>query len=294
MGLFNSLTSDSRRTLSGKMKGCRFDSILDAVKHFAYLIPDGINFSHQDLIDVFSAVNLDTRGLADILVQLSRKGNFLVPTQQQHLSGFSDMQRHAFHIEALSRQRYEDSLAPQKPSGEEEVIDTSTGLAVFISHSTQDSEIAEAVCEVLTKALALSSDRVRCTSVAGHRLPPGAHVDDQLKQEIIEATAFIGIITDVSIESAYVLFELGARWGAKRHLAPLLASGADSAMLKGPLSAFHAASCDDAAGIHELIESIAEVVGKPRGSPAGYQKQLDALLRASNEARAQREDKRSA
>lgn len=56
-------------------------------------------------------------------------------------------------------------------------------------------------------------NRIRCTSVSGYGLPAGAHVDSQLQKEVGEAATLIALMTGVSVESAYVLFEVGARWG---------------------------------------------------------------------------------
>jgi len=81
-------------------------------------------------------------------------------------------------------------------------------------------------------------NRIRCTSVSGYGLPAGAHVDSQLQKEVGEAATLIALMTGVSVESAYVLFEVGARWGAGRHCVPLLAAGASPKVLRGPLGGY--------------------------------------------------------
>lgn len=94
-----------------------------------------------------------------------------------------------------------------------------------------------------------------------------------------EARVFIGLITKASIESAYVLFELGARWGAQLHLAPLLTSSADTNFLRGPLGGLNALSCDVSAQVHQLVSDIAAHLNTSAGSPAAYQKYVDTLVR---------------
>src|SRR5688572_19277140 len=94
---------------------------------------------------------------------------------------------------------------------------------VFISHSSQDSQLARQVVDLLRSSLNLRAQQIRCTSVDGYRLPAGANTDQQLREEALAARAFIGIISPFSLTSAYVLFELGARWGAGQPLFPLLA-----------------------------------------------------------------------
>jgi len=92
-----------------------------------------------------------------------------------------------------------------------------SGIEVFVSHSQKDNEIAEAFTNLLKLALNLQPEGIRCTSVEGHKLPLGARTDEQLPQEILGTRVFVGIVTSISIESAYVLFELGARWGPTNH-----------------------------------------------------------------------------
>jgi hypothetical protein len=104
-------------------------------------------------------------------------------------------------------------------------------IDVFISHSSQDARIAEALITLLRSALNILPNRIRCTSVEGFRLPAGVSTDDQLRIELRESKLFIAIITKASLQSTYVLFELGARWGANLHMIPLLAAGATPEIL---------------------------------------------------------------
>jgi len=86
-------------------------------------------------------------------------------------------------------------------------------IDVFISHSSQDIEVVKALIGLLRSALNIPNGRIRCTSVPGYALDPGAYVDGTLRREIKESAAFIALITPASLKSIYVLFELGARWG---------------------------------------------------------------------------------
>jgi hypothetical protein len=85
---------------------------------------------------------------------------------------------------------------------------------LFISHSSGDLAIIEPLVGLLRSALAISPDSLRCTSLDGYRLPGGASIDEQLRREVHDAEAFVGLISHRSLQSMYVLFELGARWGA--------------------------------------------------------------------------------
>lgn len=160
-------------------------------------------------------------------------------------------------------------------------VQADPGVAVvdiFISHSSADVEVAEALVALLRAALPLRAERIRCTSVEGYKLPAGATTDDQLRVEIYQANAFIGLVTASSMESAYVLFELGARWAAKKHLIPLLAAGATPKALRGPLGSYNALSSTSAADLHQLLSNLAAHLGLQLESAAAYQRALDTLV----------------
>jgi len=150
-------------------------------------------------------------------------------------------------------------------------------MQVFISHSSKDQLIAKRVVDLLRAALNLRPSDIRCTSVDGHRLEVGADTSSQLRRELIEARLFIGIISESSMSSAWVLFELGARWGAGRPLAPILAPSATTDLLKGPLAALNALSCSNSAQLHQLIRDIGHHLQITPNSPDSYQDQMDAF-----------------
>jgi hypothetical protein len=157
----------------------------------------------------------------------------------------------------------------------------SSTIDVFISHSSQDVKIAEALITLLRGALNISANRIRCTSVEGYRLPVGVSTDDQLRLELRESKIFIALITPVSLQSTYVLFELGARWGANLHMVPLLAAGAKPDILPGPLKGLNVLSCDEPAQVYQLVHDIAKTLDFRPESPAVYQKCMKELVEQS-------------
>jgi hypothetical protein len=79
----------------------------------------------------------------------------------------------------------------------------------------------------------------------------------------------------------YVTFELGARWGAQKHLLPILTPGADPSILSGPLSGINALKCDNAAQIHQLINDLGTELAVKIEPASVYQRQIDELLQYS-------------
>jgi hypothetical protein len=155
-------------------------------------------------------------------------------------------------------------------------------LLLFISHRSGDSPLAKSLIELFEKALKLPARGIRCTSVDGYRLPVGADTDEQLRRKVFESRAFIGLITPTSLSSAYVLFELGARWGAKKHLAPVLAHGVDAASLGGPLGGINALRIDERNQVVQLVEDVAEYLEINLEPAASYQSAIDAIVKEAS------------
>lgn len=150
-------------------------------------------------------------------------------------------------------------------------------IRLFLSHSSEDSEIAASLVQLFSTAIGLRSQEIRCTSIDGYRLPGGADFDEQLRDEILSAECFVGLVSEKSLSSAYVLFELGARWGAKKQLIPLLAPGASAESLKGPLKGLNALSCTKMAELQQLAHEISQTLSAQLEPPAVYQRHIEAI-----------------
>jgi hypothetical protein len=157
-----------------------------------------------------------------------------------------------------------------------------TTIKVFISHSSADVEIAKALITLLRDAIPdLHPSTIRCTSVPGNKLFGGADTDNQLRQEMRGAPVCLGLLTAQSLASTYVLFELGARWGAGSEFTPLVAAGLPMSQLKAPLNVMHAHSCDSETDLHQMLREIAEYLGLNLVGPDVYDNHLRKLVELS-------------
>ena len=150
-------------------------------------------------------------------------------------------------------------------------------IRLFISHSSKDSLFVQSLIDLIRAALNLESSQIRCTSIDGYRLPGGANTSEQLKQEVHHADTFIGIISAHSINSVYVVFELGARWGANRSLIPLIAPGTNTDILKGPLKEINALS-SNRSQLHQLLHQLSQELNVKLEPSASFERLIDNIL----------------
>lgn len=157
-------------------------------------------------------------------------------------------------------------------------INSSNMLDIFISHSSKDIEIASRLIRLLKSALNLSPEKIRCTSVPGYKLEGGTNTDEQLRLEVTTCKVLIGIVSESSLESMYVLFELGARWGQKLPFKPIVFSSSHLSKVGGPLHNLHIINVSNQSEIHQLIEEISRTLGKSLTSTAAFIDDISHLL----------------
>ena len=80
------------------------------------------------------------------------------------------------------------------------------------------------------------------------------------------------------MESTYVTFEIGARWGAEKPFIPLIAPSVGTEILTGPLAALNALSCERADHLHQLIRELAKQIQVEQFSPDTYQRKIEHML----------------
>ncbi|MGX9728538.1 MAG: toll/interleukin-1 receptor domain-containing protein [Candidatus Electronema sp. VV] len=151
-------------------------------------------------------------------------------------------------------------------------------IKIFISHSSADVKLAEAIVELLRDSIGLNPNDIRCTSVDGYRLPAGANTESILREEVNSSEVFLALLSEASIKSTYVIFELGARWSSGKRLFPLLAPKLKPVALNGPITSLNCLSCTSAAQLHQLVSEIADDLKIQVNKPSVYQKRIDNIL----------------
>jgi hypothetical protein len=178
-------------------------------------------------------------------------------------------------------QRITAEAATDRPESESPSSQEGAAIQLFISHASDDVELARRLVVLVSAALRLPATTIRCTSVDGYRLPAGANTSEQLRLEVHDSASFIGIVSHASIRSMYVLFELGARWGAGKNLIPLMAHGVPMSILGGPLAGLNALRADAGAQLHQLVSDLGEQLAIKPQSPAVFDHALHDVLQLS-------------
>lgn len=192
-------------------------------------------------------------------------------------------QQHNIGYRYIDRQIVKVDLKKQSTPRNHEPPGATSSMKVFISHSSADKYVAEAFVNLIRASLRLAARDIRCTSVDGYRLPGGADAADQLRQEVFESEVFVALLSPTSIASMFVMFELGARWGARKHLIPVLVRGLVPSALKPPLSAIHAVNGAEQGQLHQLLEDIASTLDLKLEPAAAYLASLEGFRKAATD-----------
>lgn len=154
---------------------------------------------------------------------------------------------------------------------------------VFISHSSNDRELAAALVEVLDKAFQLPHGDIRCTSLPGYGLESGAPISTTLHQELGKSSVVLGVLTHRGRHSDWVLFELGAAWGIGKLVIPILC-GLSHSDLPGPLAEQNAVNISDPSKVFELVETVKGELGLELQSAARVNEAITKLVQAASQS----------
>ena len=175
-----------------------------------------------------------------------------------------------------------DFLARSRQQQKQSVPSKMEQIDILVSHSQRDEDLAKAIIELLMEALGIPRGRIRCTSVVGHKLPGGTSIQTKLRQEINESRIFLGLLTPSSLDSTYVMFELGARWGVEKYWCLIKARGTQIGDLKGPLPAYHITDASSEEDLAQMIEDLAKELTVIPQNLAAFQTRIRTVVTLAN------------
>lgn len=169
-------------------------------------------------------------------------------------------------------------------------VDDIPPIRIFISHKHTDEEVASALIDYLIAALYIKPYEIRCTSVPGYGLPFGHSIHERLRKDLDGSLGFVAILTEDSLDSTWVKFELGGAWVKGKAIFPLLGPGlkfGDERL--GPLVQQRCISIDRAdsqTAVEDALHQLAVLLGvqqRPGGAvSAKLSKFIDIFRRHGN------------
>lgn len=154
------------------------------------------------------------------------------------------------------------AMNKQKESVAETESDVTEGAPqMFISHASKDVHLARELINCLNNCLALPDNAIRCTSVPGYGLDVGDDVERQLRRNIKDAKVVIGLCTPNSMQSGYMIMELGAAWVLEKRTCALLTPTMSFDALPGPIGGKHAIKLSSAPDVTGLMSTLSREIG---------------------------------
>lgn len=181
-----------------------------------------------------------------------------VPLGNAHRPAQGDAENREVGAKAVARVlAFIDGLPPVANDPDPQKGGPMSTIKIFISHAQPDHVVAKAFAHMIEGALVVPDGAIRCTSVDGYRLSPGDHGSERLRTDIVGCDVLVGLITEKSIASGYVVMELGAAWVLQKTTCAVLAPGVEFSRIPGPLVERHAIRWDRAADLALLVDAIA-------------------------------------
>lgn len=172
-------------------------------------------------------------------------------------------------------------------SGQPKAEATPMSPRIFISHDSDNAAIAELLIDFLKAGLVIEDLEIRCTSIAGHRLVGGDDTRSELRDDIHASEVVLCLITPDSIDSDWVLLELGAAWVLSKPAIAIVAHGATFKELPpifGLKHALQAAARVDMSGLFKGIAKWTTIKTRTE-NPEKVQAQLEKLVACAATAR---------
>lgn len=82
---------------------------------------------------------------------------------------------------------------------------------IFISHSSQNKEIAEQICAFLTR-FGIGEEKIFCSSIIGQGVGNGEKLNDAIGKAINKSKLLIYLLSNDFLNSSYCMEELGIGW----------------------------------------------------------------------------------
>lgn len=131
-------------------------------------------------------------------------------------------------------------------------------VKIFISHSSADKPVIEALQRVLQLACNLKQQDFFCTSISGMGCSGGDFFNETIRKSLQEASVVVAYLSKNYKQSEFCCAELGATWISRESklFVPLLDSELDYNVFGGVLNGTHLYKINDRANLLSTVQSI--------------------------------------
>lgn len=147
---------------------------------------------------------------------------------------------------------------------------------IFITHSSLDQELADALVQALRLGANLSEQHIFCSSVEGLGIPTGEEFLHYIRDQLEGTQLVIPLVTPAYLDSTFCAYELGASWVRQVPLFPLAVPPVSRAGLPGPLGSRQVAILNKA-GLNECLRKVCAAVPGSSTSPQ-WERHRDTFL----------------
>lgn len=151
-------------------------------------------------------------------------------------------------------------------------------MKIFISHSSIDQEIAQALVQLIKEGIGVEKSAIFCSSANGVDVPIGANFQNYIKKELRRDGIVIALITKNYYGSIYSMYELGAAWANSKTTIPVLLPPMDYGNLKDFLSHIVAVKADDLKSLNKLRDELQQSFGVQNNDTNSWEESREVFI----------------
>ena len=144
---------------------------------------------------------------------------------------------------------------------------------VFISHITEESELAKILAEEIKSSFLGLLDTF--VSSDGESLPAGGRWLDSIDAALANSAIQISLCSPQSIKRPWINFEAGASWIRRIPVVPLCHSGLSKSNLPIPLVMLQGADLDNSADLKIVFSELTKVLGAAKTPAIDYSQLIE-------------------
>lgn len=155
----------------------------------------------------------------------------------------------------------------------------SQNKTIFLSHSSQDEKLVDALSDLLTTGCGVSADQIIITTLPGQGIPAGcSNYIAWLQGRLSDSALVIMLLSPNYFESKFCLCEMGASWGLNKPFFALVVPPLTKSTVKAVMAVSQNLNIADESCLDELRDKVQDSLGLKLGT-AKWSVKRDAFLK---------------